>query len=137
MNPFGFKLQQVVAILDNNHKRIKLMTIQDCFDAARTQFILENQALILEIEHEAALHAKNLGLTESEFMESELSRNFASSLARFSKGQDTAVTVIKMFAPNETIRKELLIEHLSKVASSIGISLEEYLNLNRMDVNNL
>ncbi|EDJ9061803.1 hypothetical protein GFI14_03765 [Salmonella enterica subsp. arizonae] len=113
------------------------MTIQDCFDAARAQFIQENQALILEIEHESTLHAKNLGLTESEFIESELSRHFVSSLHRFSKEQDTAVTVIKMFARNETVKKELLIEHFSKVASNIGITLEEYLDLNRMDVDNL
>ncbi|MEQ6968328.1 DUF6388 family protein [Pectobacterium polaris] len=113
------------------------MNIKDCFDAARAQFIQENQALILDIERESSLHAKNLGLSENEFLDSELCRHFVSYLQQFGVDKDAAVTVIKMYAPNETVKKDLLIEHLSKVASSIGLSLEEYLDLNRMDINSL
>lgn len=111
------------------------MTIEECFAAARTQFIQENQSLVLELQHEATLHASNVGLSESEFFETELSRHFADTLRLH--GEDTTITVIKMYAPNESIKKDLLVKHLSEVADCVGLSLEEFLGTNRIDINNL
>ncbi|HEN3303067.1 TPA: hypothetical protein U5D93_003707 [Yersinia enterocolitica] len=109
-----------------------MKTIKECFDAARQQFVESHPDLLLRIQQEAVLHAKNIATSECDFIDNEIGKHFVRYLLTY--GKDTAVTVIKMTCHDGDTRDLLLKEHYTKVAESAGSSFNEYARLNNINL---
>jgi|GEM_PF-2197971 len=111
------------------------MTIDECFEAARKNFIKSDIKLVDLLHHEAAMHAQNIGLTEAQFCEVEINKHFAKYLTSF--GEDPTVNLIRLMAPDDTSRKQLILEYYQTVAQNLGMSSEDYLGMNSISASDL
>lgn len=111
------------------------MTIDDCFKTARELFVKNNAQLMNRIQHEAIMYAQNVGLSEEQFCELETNKHFAQYLTNYS--DDPTVSVIRLMAPDNTTRKELLLGYYRTVSQHLGISVESYFAMNSISISDL
>jgi len=109
-----------------------MKTRQEYFAAARQWFIDENPHLVRTIEHNAALHAHNIGMSIDTFCQEEITQAFVQHLRTL--GNDNVVTVLHLMEPDSEIRKTVLTEYYGEIANSIGIHLSDFLIENNISL---
>lgn len=112
-----------------------MLTIEECFDKARRTFISDHQDLVSLVKREASTTAHSIGVSEDEYVDVEISKHFGKYLRQY--GEDTVVTVLNMVVADSYSRNQLLTQHYTRIADALGMTLEEYVTLNCIKLNQI
>nr|WP_278979172.1 hypothetical protein [Providencia alcalifaciens] len=112
-----------------------MRTYAELFNECLQQFIDENESIYRKICDEAFMHSSNTGTPQEHVIDGKIKKAFIAHLhTRYGNNINIFTTVITLLAHDESERTQILTDHYTKIAESIGSPLDDFLKQNNITI---
>lgn len=108
-----------------------MKTYEELFNAALHNFIQDNGQIYTQIQRDAETYAASIGVLPELYIDQKIKEAFIAHI-KTNFGNNVPVEIITMMANSELEKEQLLMDFHIKIASSIGVSIDEYLRINKI-----
>lgn len=112
-----------------------MRTYVELFNEGLQQFIDENENLYRKICDDASIHSSIIGTSQEQLIDDQIKKAFIDHLhTRYGSNIDIFTTVVTLMASDEFEKAQVLTDHYTKIAESIGTTLDDFLKQNNITI---